>query len=89
MRLWEAFMLHDIENYPIGTAVITPSGRRGTVIKHLAGESKLDPFDRLVVRFDGGDKRDVVTLQPHQLRLLPPARPGRVGTSGQAGFEFA
>lgn len=59
----------DIDQFPIGTLVRTPSGRIGTVVKHRGAESKHDHFLRLVVHFGGGP-RDSVVLQPQLLQLV-------------------
>ncbi len=61
----------DMEDFPVGTRVKTPSGRIGTVIKHRGAESKLDHFQRLTVRLDEGGRHDLVTLQPHLLTKCP------------------
>ena len=60
----------DIDQFPIGTVVKTPSGRVGVVVKHRGAESKHDHFLRLVVHFGGGP-RDSVVLQP---TLLQPVK---------------
>lgn len=57
----------DIDDFPVGIRVITPTGRVGTVIKHRGAESKLDHFQRLTVRLDDAISDDFVTLQPHLL----------------------
>jgi hypothetical protein len=67
--------LHEIEDFPIGATVLTPSGRRAIVKKALTGASKFDHFSRLVCQYEGGGPKDLVTLQPHQLRLAPPPPP--------------
>ncbi len=64
----------DMEDFPVGTRVMTPTGRVGTVIKHRGAESKLDHFQRLTVRLDGGGRHDLVTLQPHLLTKYPPEK---------------
>lgn len=64
----------DVEDFPVGTRVMTPTGRVGTVIKHRGAESKLDHFQRLTVRLDGGGRRNLVTLQPHLLAKYPPEK---------------
>lgn len=67
----------DMEDFPVGTRVATPTGRIGTVIKHRGAESKLDHFQRVTVRLDGGSRHNVVTLQPHLLAKYPaPAETG-------------
>mgnify|MGYP000877083197 CR=1 FL=1 len=60
----------DIENIPVGAVVKTPTGRVGVVIKHLKGQSKKDAFDRVMVRYNGKNKRDLATLQPHLLKIM-------------------
>lgn len=65
----------DIDRFPVGTRVVTPTGRVGTVIKHKGAESKFDHFLRLTVRIDGGTRHDLVTLQPHLLTKCPPEDP--------------
>lgn len=62
----------DMDDFPVGTRVATPTGKVGTVIKHRGAESKLDHFQRLTVRLDGGGRHDLVTLQPHLLTKCPP-----------------
>jgi hypothetical protein len=64
----------DMDDFPVGTRVQTPTGRIGTVIKHKGAESKLDHFQRLTVRLDGGARHDLVTLQPHLLAKYPPEK---------------
>ncbi len=64
----------DMEDFPVGTRVMTPTGRIGTVIKHRGAESKLDHFQRLTVRLDEGGRHDLVTLQPHLLTKCPPEK---------------
>lgn len=68
----------EVERFPVGARVRTPSGRTGTVIKHKGAESKQDFFVRVTVQFDGGHKRDRVTLQPQLLNEWP-------GEAGKAG----
>lgn len=64
----------DMEDFPIGTKVMTPSGRIGTVVKHHM-TSKIDCFQRISVQF-GKNPRDGVVLQPHLLTILiEPAKP--------------
>jgi hypothetical protein len=62
----------DMEDFPVGTRVRTPTGRIGMVIKHRGAESKLDHFQRLTVQLDEGGRHDLVTLQPHLLTKYPP-----------------
>lgn len=58
----------DMDDFPIGTRVKTPSGRIGVVFKHHK-TSKFDCFQRVSVRF-GKNPRDGVVLQPHLLEIL-------------------
>lgn len=60
--------MFDREDFSVGEDVITPSGRRAIVVKQLSGASKFDPFSRVVCRYVGGGAKDLVTLQPHQLK---------------------
>jgi len=62
----------DVEDFPPGARVKTPTGRTGTVIKHRGHESKFDHFLRVTVQMDGGSRHDLVTLQPHLLSKCPP-----------------
>ncbi len=64
----------DMEDFPVGTRVMTPTGRVGTVIKHRGAESKFDHFMRVTVRLDGGKRHNLVTLQPHLLTKCPPEK---------------
>jgi hypothetical protein len=68
----------DVEDFPLGTRVETPTGRMGTVTKHRGAESKLDHFLRVTVLLDGPRQKDYVTLQPH---LLIKSLPGTSGNS--------
>ena len=58
----------DLEDFPIGSRVMTPSGRIGIVVKHHA-TSKIDLFQRISVQF-GKNPRDGVVLQPQFLVML-------------------
>lgn len=77
--------MQELEDFPIGAAVLTPSGRRARVVKHLSGASKRDAFTRLICRYEGGGPKDLVTLQPHQLRLAEPKQEAPL----QMGLAFA
>jgi len=66
----------DMEDFPMGTRVTTPSGRTGVVTKHRGSESKFDHFQRITVLLDGKRKNDYVTLQPHLLTKNPPEDKG-------------
>lgn len=59
----------DIDDFPPGTRVLTPTGRKGVVLKARGAESKRDHFQRLVVRI-GPRAHDTVTLQPGLLRRV-------------------
>lgn len=65
----------DIDRFPVGTRVLTPTGRIGTVTKHRGAESKQDYFQRVTVQLDNGTRHDLVTLQPHLLTKCPPEDP--------------
>ncbi len=65
----------DMDDFPVGTRVMTPTGRIGTVMKHRGAESKVDHFQRLTVQLDNGTRHDLVTLQPHLLTKCPPEDP--------------
>lgn len=65
----------DVDHFPPGTRVKTPTGRTGTVIKHRGHESKFDHFLRVTVLMDGGTRHDLVTLQPHLLMKCPTEEP--------------
>jgi len=59
----------DMDDVPIGSIVKTPSGRVGVVIKHRGAESKLDLFQRVVIKFYE-PLGDSVVLQPHLLTII-------------------
>jgi hypothetical protein len=60
----------DLDDFRPGMSVLTPSGRLAVVKKTLSGASKKDAFSRVVCRYDGGGPKDLVTLQPHHLRMV-------------------
>lgn len=64
-------MTADIEDFPPGTRVRTPTGRIGVVEKVRGRQSKRDHFERLVIRL-GPKPRDTIALQPHLLTKCPP-----------------
>lgn len=76
----------DVEDFPVGSVVVTPTGKTGVVVAHKGYESRQDPFMRVMVRLDGGDRQDIVQLQPHYLRLIGELEP-RVCVSGQLMFR--
>ena len=59
----------DMEDFPIGSKVMTPSGRIGIVVKHRGAQSRHDLFQRIIIEFDE-PLGDSVALQPHLLRLI-------------------
>lgn len=59
----------DMEDFPIGSEVQTPSGRIGTVIKHRGAQSRHDLFQRIIIEFDE-PIGDTVALQPHLLTMI-------------------
>ncbi|MGV0981421.1 MAG: hypothetical protein ACOYB0_03570 [Polynucleobacter sp.] len=59
----------DMEDFPIGSKVKTPSGRIGTVVKHRGAQSRHDLFQRIIIEFDE-PIGDSVALQPHLLTLI-------------------
>lgn len=63
---WTSF-----RNFPIGSCVMTPSGKKAIVRRYLNGSSKHDHFDRLICRYvDGGRESGWVTLQPRLLKRV-------------------
>jgi len=69
--------MREIEDFPIGSRVMTPSGRTGEVIKHRGTGASYphlqrphDVFPRVIVRYEGGTGKDIVPLQPQHLILL-------------------
>ncbi|MBC42825.1 MAG: hypothetical protein CML19_11425 [Pusillimonas sp.] len=72
----------DVEDFPIGSVVVTPTGKTGVVVAHKGYESKFDPFMRVMIKLDGGDRQDVVQLQPKYLRMLGDEE-SRISVSGQ------
>ena len=63
--------LRDVDDFPLGTRVVTPTGRPGVIEGYQGAESKDDMHERCVVRYTdaGGEDRNLVTLLPHLLRL--------------------
>ena len=59
----------DMEDFPIGAIVKTPSGRIGTVVKHRGAQSRFDLFQRIIVEFED-PIGDSVALQPHLLTMI-------------------
>lgn len=86
----------DLDDFPPGALVCTPSGRIGIVIKHQGAASKHDHFQRVLLHFGGGP-RDSVLLQPHMLRpissdvragaITPEAREFWASAQGEALLE--
>ena len=82
----------ELEDFRAGDVVLTPSGRRAIVKKLLTGASKFDHFSRVVLRYEDGGAKDLVTLQPHQLTPLPPSAPVHqpsIADGAQLAFAFA
>jgi hypothetical protein len=59
----------DMEDFPIGSIVKTPSGRIGTVVKHRGAQSRFDLFQRIIIEFED-PVGDSVALQPHLLTMI-------------------
>jgi len=59
----------DMEDFPIGSIVKTPSGRIGTVVKHRGAQSRHDLFQRIIIEFEE-PIGDSVALQPHLLTMI-------------------
>ena len=59
----------DMEDFPIGAIVKTPSGRIGTVVKHRGAQSRFDLFQRIIIEFED-PIGDSVALQPHLLTMI-------------------
>ena len=59
----------DMEDFPIGSIVKTPSGRVGTVVKHRGAQSRHDLFQRIIIEFED-PIGDSVALQPHLLTMV-------------------
>lgn len=74
--------MFDLEDFLIGEEVLTPTGRRAVVVKHLSGASKTDCFTRIMLRYAGGGPKDLVTLQPHQLTKIAAAAQGQAMQRG-------
>ena len=59
----------DMEDFPIGSIVKTPSGRVGTVVKHRGAQSRHDLFQRIIIEFED-PIGDSVALQPYLLTMI-------------------
>lgn len=77
------------EDFSVGTEVVTPSGRRAVVVKHLSGASKFDPFSRVVCRYVGGGAKDLVTLQPGVLKKAEKQQEKKPAAPVQLSLFFA
>ena len=77
----------DMDDFPLGTRVMTPSGRIGVVVKHHK-TSKIDHFQRISVSF-GANPRDGVVLQPQLLMILegPNENPAGIGAAAKMNEE--
>jgi hypothetical protein len=89
MGFWGGFAMFDREDFPEGMEVITPSGRRAIVVKQLSGASKFDPFSRVTCRYVGGGPKDLVTLQPHQLKKAGKQQEQKPASPAQLNLFFA
>lgn len=78
----------DVEDFPVGSSVVTPTGRTGVVVAHKGYESRRDPFMRLLIKLDGGGRQDMVQLQPCYVRHLSERDP-RICMSGQLEMRYA
>lgn len=88
MKIFGRLLMNfETEDLPVGCHVLTPTGRRAVVVKHLTGASKFDAFSRVMIRYDGGGPKDLATLQPQLLRRADPPRVS-VSTPYQLGFAF-
>lgn len=65
---------NEVEDLPIGSIVLTPANRMATVIKHRTGASKKDCLTRVTLRYVGGHPKDMFTLQPQLLRIIPESK---------------
>lgn len=61
-------VMYELEEFPIGSMVMTPTGRIGIVVKHHT-TSKIDHFERISISF-GKNPRNGVVLQPQYLTML-------------------
>lgn len=61
-------VMYELEEFPIGSTVMTPTGRIGIVVKHHT-TSKIDHFERVSISF-GKNPRNGVVLQPRFLTML-------------------
>ena len=59
----------DMEDFPIGSIVKTPSGRVGRVVKHRGAQIRHDLFQRIIIEFED-PIGDSVALQPHLLTMI-------------------
>lgn len=74
----------DVDDFPVGSFVMTPTGRTGVVVAHKGYESRRDPFMRLLIKLDGGGRQDMVQLQPHHVRHAD--RPAAKGVQMELGL---
>jgi hypothetical protein len=81
--------MFDLEDFPVGSWVITKSNRRGQVIKHLHWQRGIHRHDirvdRALVRYE--DDGDTVRIMPELLTPTPP--PFTLPARGQLVFDFA
>lgn len=63
-----------MEDFPLGSRVMMPSGRTGIVVRHSQFASKLDSFNRLTIQYESDLPNDTVQLQPRLLIKLAPSK---------------
>lgn len=64
----------DIDDFPVGSLVRTPTGRVGVIIKHIWGDRDGGDFPRCSIRYlDSIDCRECARLRPQFLTMLIPA----------------
>lgn len=78
----------DVDDFPVGSTVVTPTGRTGVVVAHKGYESRRDPFMRLLIKLDGGGRQDMVQLQPRYVRHLGERDP-RICSGGQLEMRYS
>jgi hypothetical protein len=79
---------YELDDFPIGSIVLTPLGNRAIVKRHLTGASKHDHFLRVILQYEGGHVNDMVTLQPRQLRpASKPTLDGQMSVNNAEGID--
>lgn len=65
----------DVDEFPVGSLVMTPSGRVAVVTKHIWGDRDHGDFARCLVRYlDSADERECCRIVPTLLNLLVAGR---------------